>query len=140
MEMLGTGMTAKVEEELRALEEGRIDLNAFPHLEHVRLGFEMLGRYPFAEAAWRFGNGLRRLTSRAGKPEVYHETVTIAFLALIAERRERTQPNEWQDFIAQHPELAEKNILERWYEASELKSEIARKTFILPASRTTQPR
>ena len=124
----------ETEEELRALEEGRIDLKAFAHREHVRLAFEMLRRYPFAEAALRFGNGLRRLTSKAGKPEVFHETITLAFLALIAERLEREPPpNEWTDFIARHGELLDKNILERWYQPAELKSEIARRTFVLPA-------
>ncbi len=112
-----------------------IDLCAFPHLEHVRLGFEMLRHYPFAEAALRFGNGLRRLTSNAGKPEVYSETITVAFLALIGERMAGLRSKEWPEFIAANGDLSDKNILERWYDAAELKSEIARQTFVLPKPR-----
>jgi len=75
------------EEELLALEMGRLDPARFPHPEHVRLGYEMLGRYSFGEALTRFSRGLKLLTAKAGRPEVYHETVTVAFLALINERR-----------------------------------------------------
>ena len=135
MEMLEEAMASKVDEELRALEAGETDLSAFPHLEHVRMGFEMLGRYPFAEAALRFGKGLRRLTSNAGKPEAYNETITLAFLALIGERKARAESNEWLEFIAANRDLADKNILERWYDAAELKSDVARRTFILPRAR-----
>lgn len=128
-------MDKTVEEELSALEAGETDLAAFPHLEHVRLGFEMLRRYPFAEAAMRFGNGLRRLTNKAGKPEIYSETITIAFLALIGERKARSESNEWSEFIAANGDLADKNILKRWYTGEELKSEVARRTFVLPRAK-----
>ena len=49
----------------------------------------MLGRYPFGEAVTRFSRGLRLLAAKAGRPEIYHETITVAFLALIGERRAR---------------------------------------------------
>jgi len=132
---MSAGQFASVEDELRALEAGEIDPDLFPHREHVRLAFEMLRRYPFAEAALRFGNGLRRLTSKAGKPEIYSETITIAFLALIGERRAGMRSNEWPAFIAANSDLEDKNILERWYDAAEMKSEVARRTFVLPQPR-----
>lgn len=125
---------ANVEEELEALKEGRMEPAAFPHIEHVRLAFEMLRRRPFAEAAMRFGNGLRLMTAKFGKPEIYSETTTVAFLALIGERIGRNQPNEWSAFITANPDLADKRVLERWYEPEEMNTELARKTFILPRS------
>lgn len=124
-----------IAEELSALEEGRIDPSSFPHLEHVRLAFEMLRRGPFAEAAMRFGNGLRLMTAKAGKPEIYSETTTGAFLALIGERIGLTSPNEWSEFIALNADLADKHLLERWYEPEEMKTELARKTFLLPRAK-----
>ena len=123
---------SQITEELRALEEGRIDPRAFPHREHVRLGFEMLREHSFAEAAARFARGLRLLTAKAGKPEVYNETITVAFLALIGERLAREPGLEWTQFIAANADLTDKNVLGCWYDATELKSEIARRTFILP--------
>ena len=124
-----------VEEELRALEAGEIDPASFPHLEHVRCAFEMLRRYSFAETALRFGNGLRQLTTRAGKPDIYSETITVAFLALIGERLAQSPDAEWPEFIAANPDLGDKRVLETWYEPEELRSEVARRTFILPRPR-----
>ena len=102
------------------------------HREHVRLGFEMLRRHSFAEAAARFAGGLRAITVKAGKPEVYNETITVAFLALIGERLAREPRTEWLEFISANQDLADKNVLEHWYDGAELKSEIARRTFVLP--------
>jgi hypothetical protein len=75
--------------DIAAFERGSVDPAAFPHAAHVRLGFEMLGRYDFGEAVSRFSRGLRLLANKAGKPQLYHETITVAFLAIIAERRAR---------------------------------------------------
>lgn len=61
-----------IEQQLAALEAGELDLAAFPHAEHVRLGFHMLERHPFGEAVTRFARGLKLLTAKVGKPEVYH--------------------------------------------------------------------
>jgi hypothetical protein len=121
-----------VDEELVALETGALDLARFPHPEHVRLGYEMLGRYAFSEALARFARGLRLLAAKAGRPEVYHETITVAFLAVIGERRERITHGDWSDFKAKNGDLLDKRCLERWYAADHLGSDLARKTFCLP--------
>ena len=63
---------ASIEHELRALETGALDPARFPHPEHVRLGYEMLGRYPFGDALNRFSRGLRLLAAKGGRPEIYH--------------------------------------------------------------------
>jgi hypothetical protein len=117
---------------LLALETGALDPATFPHPEHVRLGYEMLGRYPFGEAVTRFSRGLRLLAAKSGRPEVYHETITVAFLALIGERRARTKHADWCEFKANNGDLLDKRCLERWYEADYLRSDLARKTFCLP--------
>ena len=72
---------------LAAFEAGRIDPASFPHRDHVRVSYELLERHPFPEALLHLARGLRCLAAKAGRPEVYHETITAAFLALIAERR-----------------------------------------------------
>ncbi|MEY2562175.1 MAG: hypothetical protein QOH88_368 [Verrucomicrobiota bacterium] len=124
---------AAIESELRALETGALDPAMFPHPEHVRLGYEMLGRYSFGEALARFSRGLKLLCAKAGRPQVYHETITVAFLALIAERCTRTKHDDWDDFKAKNSDLLDKHVLTRWYRAEQLGSDLARKTFCLPA-------
>jgi hypothetical protein len=121
-----------IEEELRALEKGALNPAKFPHPEHVRLGYEMLARYPFGEAVSRFSGGLKLLAAKGGRPEVYHETITVAFLAVIGERRARGRHDDWNSFKATNNDLLDKRCLEKWYGVEQLGSELARRTFCLP--------
>jgi hypothetical protein len=127
-----TSVDLSIEEELLALETGALDPSAFPHPEHVRLAYGMLGRYPFGEAVTRFSGGLRLLAAKGGRPEVYHETITVAFLALINERRARAGSRNWPEFETNNADLFDKRCLEKWYGAEKLGSDLARQTFCLP--------
>jgi hypothetical protein len=121
---------------LTALETAALDPRAFPHREHVRLAYGMLERYSFGEAVARFSRGVKGLAAKAGKPEVYHETITVAFLAVIGERRARARTRNWDEFEANNADLFDKRCLARWYGAEQLGSELARGTFCLPQTRT----
>ena len=124
---------AATREELIALETAALDPSKLPHREHVRLAYGMLERYPFAEALARFARGVKLLAAKAGRPEVYHETITVAFLAVIGERRARARSNNWAEFQAGNGDLFDKRCLERWYDAKQLRSDLARRTFCLPS-------
>jgi hypothetical protein len=125
-------------DELLALETGALDPTMFRHSDHVRLGFEMLERYPFGEAVARFSRGLRLIAAKGGQPEVYHETITVAFLALIGERRAGGKHADWSEFRASNSDLFDKRCLERWYEAEQLSSDLARRSFCLPKPRVSE--
>ncbi len=118
--------------ELTDFVAGRKMPTGFSHREHLRLAFAMLERHPFGETLELFALGLKRMTANAGQPLAYHQTRTVAFLALVAERRLRQPGTSWEEFIAANADLAEKHCLEFWYEAEELDSDLARRTFILP--------
>jgi hypothetical protein len=126
-------------EELRAFEAGTVDPAQFPHSEHVRLGYEMLGRYSFGEAIFRFSSGLKLLAAKAGRPQVYHETITVAFLALINERRAGDATQTWAEFRARNADLLDKRCLEKWYGAEQLGTDLARRTFCLPTLPPKRP-
>lgn len=113
-------------------ERGRVDPANFPHRAHVRVSYDLLERHPFPEALLQLARGLRRLAAKAGHPEVYHETITAAFLALIAERRLRGLYADFADFARQNPDLLQKHILQEIYDPALLKSDLARQTFVLP--------
>jgi hypothetical protein len=104
----------------------------FPHEQHVRLGFEMLRRHDFAETAHLYSRALRAMTQRAGQPQAFHQTITIAFLSLVAERMRTGKPAEFAEFAAGNPDLFDKSVLSRWYRPERLLSEIARSSFVLP--------
>src|SRR5256885_11047631 len=126
-------------EKLRAFEAGRVDPAKFAHREHVRLGYEMLCRHSFGEAISRFSRGLRLLATRAERPQLYHETVTVAFLALINERRVRNGAKNWNEFQRQNADLFDKRCLEQWYSREQLGTDLARQTFCLSRLLPTPP-
>ncbi len=124
--------TSKSAPLLAEFEAGEVDPAHFPHRAHVEVGFELLQRHPYPEALLHLARGLRGLAARAGRPEVYHETITAAFLAVIAERRLRAACGDWESFAARNPDLLEKDLLKKFYEPALLQSDVARQTFILP--------
>ena len=112
---------------------GEIDPAQFPHREHVRMAFEMLRRHDFAETVWHFSRTLRAMAAKAGKPQAFNQTVTIAFLSLIAERmQESGGAADFDALVRAHPELLDKAALTRWYRPERLVSDAARHTFLLP--------
>ena len=117
---------------LADFEADRIDPRNFPHRAHVEVSFELLERHPFPEALLHLARGLRRLAMKAEMPAAYHETMTAAFLALIAERRLSREYAGWEDFAAHNPDLFRKGLLEEFYEPAVLASSVARETFVLP--------
>ncbi len=118
--------------ELAEFLAGRADPHTFRHADHVRMAFELLRRAPFLEAAIQFCAALKAMTARAGKSGLYHETITLAFLALIAERAAAGPYRDFAAFAEANPDLFDKRVLERWYSAERLGSALARQTFILP--------
>jgi uncharacterized protein YaeQ len=119
-------------EELERFLRGELDAARFPHREHVRMAFELLQRHDFAETALHFSRALRAMAQRAGKPQAFHQTVTIAFLSLIAERMESEPAGDFATFAERNPDLLDKAALARWYRPERLASESARRTFLLP--------
>jgi hypothetical protein len=117
---------------LDAFLRDEIDSRDFHHADHVRVGFELLCRCNFPDALVAYSAALKGLATRAGNPGAYHETITVAFLSLIAEHRVAGQYADFQSFVRDNPELMDKSILERWYAPQKLFSDIARQTFVMP--------
>jgi len=114
-----------------AFTAGQLDPGGFDHRAHLRAAFLLLGNAPFLEACMAMRDGLQALAARLDKPDLYHETVTMAFMALVAERMPAT-PVAWESFIAQNPALCERGLLDGWYSKALLASNTARRTFAMP--------
>ena len=117
---------------LRAFLDGDVDAAKFRHADHVRVGFEILRRHHFPEAALAFARSLKQIAARAGAPGKYHETITLAFLSLIAERQTLESHADFESFAVANVDLMDASVLNRWYAPERLMSDIARKTFVLP--------
>jgi len=108
---------------------------SFHHSDHVRMAFLYLRRYPALEALQRFSTSLARFAAANGKPKLYHETITWAFLLLIRERLARTGSQQtWTEFAASNADLLnwKSNVLKKYYCAETLSSDLARTTFLFP--------
>ena len=118
--------------DLERFVRGEIAAASFPHREHVRMAFEMLRRHDFTETVLHFSRALRSMAQQAGKAHAFHQTLTIAFLSLIAERLEDGRWEDFDAFARDNPDLLDKGALTRWYRPERLASERARRTFVLP--------
>lgn len=128
-------MSLSDDEFVARFEDATLSTESFHHRDHVRMAFLYLCRYPALEAIQRFSVSLARFAAAKGKPGLYNETVTWAFLFLIRERMARSGSNcNWEQFAAQNADLLswENNILRRYYREGTLKSNLARSTFLLP--------
>jgi hypothetical protein len=111
---------------------------SFHHSDHIRVAFAYLSQYSTLEALQKFSDALQRFAAGQGKPGLYHETITWAYLFLIRERMMRADHAEtWEEFAATNPDLltwerGKGGILARYYRPETLASATARATFLLP--------
>jgi hypothetical protein len=115
-------------------EQGRAP-GDFHHVDHVRVAFAYVSRFPFLEAVERFSAALKRFAVSKGKPNLYHETITWAYLFLIRERLVRSgRTQSWEEFAERNPDLLiwKGGVLATLYRQDTLESDLARHTFVLP--------
>jgi hypothetical protein len=131
----GIALSALPDAAFLALVEGaEVAPQEFDHAAHVRAAFLLLrDEDAFAPALQRMSNALKGITVKAGVPEKYHETITVAFMALVHEKMATTPGTEnWPDFATRNRELLETNPLKAFYSREQLASPLARRVFILP--------
>ena len=115
-------------------QELELDPASFRHRDHVNVAYAMLLEYPFLEATLRYANTIRTMATNAGAATKFHVTITVAFMALIAERMESSDDQDFEEFSAANPDLFADNLLGRFYSEELLRSEVARKIFLMPDS------
>ena len=106
----------------------------FGHPEHVRVGWLFVRQYGLPEALAAFPDALHRFALAKGAPQLYHVTITWAYLVLINARQQTSQATSWAEFAAANPDLLtwKPSILDDYYTPDTLWSEFARHTFVLP--------
>lgn len=118
-----------------AIENCAISCRDFHHADHVRLAWLYLRDHSLLDAIERFTRSLRRFAAHCGGAGKYHETITWAYLLLIHERVQRDDaPGDWEAFRAANADLFDwrPSILERYYAPQTLRSDLARRIFVLP--------
>lgn len=120
------------DEFLLAFETCAVARPEWTHEAHVRMARLYLTRLPFPEALDRVRRGIQKLNAKIGSPDGYHETITVAFVRIIADR---IIPGEdYRAFRDRNLDLFDRTLpaLLRYYTKDRLGSTEARKTFIAP--------
>ena len=125
---------------LEQFEAGALNPAEFHHRQHVEVVWLYLQRYAVEEVLVRFPAALKRFARSIGKENLYHATITWAFILLTNERIERARHKSRQrsasfdEFAAANADLLawKPSILERYYTRETAASELARRTFLFP--------
>ncbi len=120
------------ESDLRALEPIIARVGKFGHREHLELAWIYLERYPLEAAMQAMAAAIRQLAREHGAVSKYHQTMTLAWVQLVAVHRERWHADGFEEFIARNPQLLSRDLLEEHYSPQLLWSESARNDWIEP--------
>lgn len=106
----------------------------FHHQQHVQVAWLFVTKFGMPAALGEFSTAIRRFADAKGATGLYHETITWAFLLLIADRQARMPADTWEMFERENQDLLtwKPSILERYYSKELLASELARQSFLMP--------
>jgi len=106
----------------------------FHHQQHVQVAWMFVRTHGMPAALAEFTGAIKRFADAKGATGLYHETITWAFLLLIADRQARRPAATWQEFEAANADLLvwKPSILNRYYSKELLSSDLARRTFLMP--------
>jgi hypothetical protein len=119
-------------DDLQTLEEILVARGGFGHREHLELVWSYLGRYSIHAAGEAVAGAIRHVARRHGAPDKYHDTMTQAWVRLVAFHRAGSQALTFDEFLAENPGLLDRSLLERHYTRDLLFSQSARATWIEP--------
>ncbi|MGI9389419.1 MAG: hypothetical protein ACR2O1_05110 [Boseongicola sp.] len=127
-------MSTRYQEKLVALEDDTLDPRDFSHQDHIGAAFLAIRKYGVFDAMSIFARGLVSLTERAGVPEKFNATITMASMSLIAERAATGDYRDADAFLSANNDLLSIAFLTRQYDPDRLSSALARSVPLLPKS------
>jgi hypothetical protein len=122
------------DELIAAFESTTLPAEQFSHAIHVRVAWWYLKHSSLPAALGRFVTALQRFAAANGATRKYHETITVAYMLVIAERLAARPEASWDAFAAANPDLlvSKPSVLARYYSDERLMSDRARTTFVMP--------
>ena len=116
------------EEFLAAFANCELPLSSFRHGDHLRLAWIQLHRKTLEEALSAVREGIQKYAAHHGQSRLYHETITAAWVRLLATHHEAT----FEEFIASNVHRLNPGLLHRFWSPEMLQSEAARLTWVAP--------
>lgn len=116
-----------------AMEQCALPADAFRHRDHVRLAWIYCRTAGPEAAAALAGRTIRAFAVHHHGGHKYHETITRAWVRLVAvAMRSTPAARDFDTFVAQHPYLLDKDYPRQFYTAELLSSEAARAGWVEP--------
>jgi hypothetical protein len=117
----------------RALERGEIANEDFHHVSHLHVAWVYLAESSSVrQAANKMRDTLRRFAAAAGKPQKYHETITLFWVHLLSRAHADSGGERLEEIVRANPQLLEKNFPLAYYSAERLFSDEARTSWVEP--------
>lgn len=125
------------DEFVTAFESLTLGDDRFRHYDHVRLAWIFVrgarDAGAFARATERIATGIRRFARHHGGAAKYHETITRAYMRLVAAHVRRTPDiSAFDVFATMHPDLMDKHLPRVYYSEALLSSVSAREQWVDP--------
>lgn len=118
---------------LDAFERAAIPGAEFRHRQHIRVAWLYVRRDGPRKALRRLAQGLRRFAEAQGATSRYHETITRAWLLLVAAAVRRHRSIDCFDvFVEANPGLLDKETPYAFYSRETLASDAARAAWVEP--------
>src|SRR5258708_241633 len=119
------------DEFLAAFTSCELPATSFRHGDHLRLAWLLLHRMPFEEALALVRDGIKKYAAHLGIPHLYHETITTAWVKLLATHHEAS----FAEFIASNEHHLNVDLLHRFWTPAVLESQAARSGWVPPDKR-----
>ncbi len=113
---------------LAALAACELPPEHFRHGDHLRLAWLELHSRPFLAALHAVRNRIRTFAAHHGKPQMYHETITTGWVALLSTHDEST----FADFLNANDHRLNAALLHRFWSPELLSSPSARAVWVPP--------
>ncbi len=121
-------MLSPDEQFLEAFHSCRLPKEQFTNISHFRLAWLHVHRESLAEAEAQIRTGIRRYAAHLGADGKYHETITTAWVRLVATHREAT----FEEFLRNNEAKLNLSTLHRFWSPELLASERARQEWVSP--------
>ena len=106
-------------------------LTAFTHEDHLRMAFTY-ARQGGAGVAVGGARKIQTLAERLGAPGKYHDTLTVAWARLIAHLALRSRASTFEEFLGDHPQLRNRQLMGAHYSRGLLFSSEAQDRIVEP--------
>jgi len=116
------------EEFLEAFHSCRLLNSEFHHADHLRLAWLHLHREPVETALVKVRAGIRNFAAHHGAAQLYHETITTAWVRLLATHHEHS----FDEFLRKNEARLTGGLLHRFWSPELLSGSQARAKWVPP--------